>query len=81
MSAFKRKRGGPNQVTKKGKKIKIAAEDDNEPIEVEPEKQNECILPPPVSMVSLLYSRVSPWTPVASQLSLAKLTNTSALYS
>lgn len=54
MSAFKRKRGGPNQVNKKGKKIKIVADDGNEPVEVEPEKQNEFVLPPPVSMVSLL---------------------------
>lgn len=54
MSAFKRKRGGPNQANKKGKKIKIIAEGSNEPVEVEPQKENEVTLPPPVSMVSKL---------------------------
>lgn len=63
MSAFKRKRGGANQVNKKGKKIKIVAEDGREPAEVEAEKQNEFVLPPPVSMVSLLCSLVSPVDP------------------
>lgn len=81
MSAFKRKRGGQNQVNKKGKKIKIVADDGNEPVEVEPERQNEFVLPPPVSRVSLLYSVVSPWTAEASRLWLAKLMNTSVVHS
>lgn len=71
MSAFKRKRGGPNQANKKGKKIKIVADDGNEPVEVEPEKQNEVTLPPPVSMVSILKCLVSLCFLVASQLQLA----------
>lgn len=60
MSAFKRKRGGPNQANKKGKKIKIVTDSGNEPVEAEPQKQNEVTLPPPVSMVSTPFvSRVA----------------------
>lgn len=52
--------------------MKIVADDSNEQVEVDPEKQNEVILPPPVSMVSIVLSLVSPWTLLASMLRLAQ---------
>lgn len=65
MSAFKRKRGGQNQVGKKAKKVKFVP-DDGEVLEGdEQQKKNEVTIPPPVSMVNVGHAVVESCSLVA----------------
>lgn len=54
MSAFKRKRGGQNQVDKKAKKVKFVPNEDDVLGTDEEQKKNEVTIPPPVSMVNVM---------------------------